>query len=246
MLENYFKSAGKSPLLSREEEVQLAQAIEAGDSRARDKMIRSNLRLAISIAKNFKDKGCSFEDLIQESNLGLIRAVDRFDWRKGFKFSTYAVWWIKQAVQSHIASHAGAIKLPTSARGILYKTVKFTEEYREEFGCDPSPEEVAAAVGVKSATLKAIRKAGATQISLDSPIKRSDSGGRRFAEVVCGVDDSDPGDALDNVKMRAALKRALTKLSEREEKIIRLRFGLSESSIDVKNFPPSRSKKGKK
>jgi RNA polymerase primary sigma factor len=246
MLENYFKSAGKSPLLSREEEVELAQAIEAGDARARDKMIRSNLRLAISIAKNFKDKGCSFEDLIQESNLGLIRAVDRFDWRKGFKFSTYAVWWIRQAVQSHIASHSGAIKLPTSARGILYKTVKFTEEFREEFGYDPSPEDVAAAVGVKSATLKAIRKAGATQISLDSPIKKSDSGGRRFAEVVCGVDDRDPGDDLDNVKMRSALKKALTQLSEREEKIIRLRFGLSESNTDIQNFPQIQLKKGKR
>jgi RNA polymerase primary sigma factor len=156
------------------------------------------------------------------------------------------VWWIRQAVQSHVASHSGAIKLPTSARGILYKTVKFTEEFREEFGYDPSPEDVAAAVGVKSATLKAIRKAGATQISLDSPIKKSDSGGRRFAEVVCGVDDRDPGDDLDNVKMRSALKKALTQLNEREEKIIRLRFGLSESNIDIQNFPPIQLKKGKK
>ena len=245
MLETYFKSAGKNKLLSREEEVELAQAIEAGDTRARDKMIRSNLRLAISIAKKFKDKGCSFEDLIQESNLGLIKAVDRFDWRKGFKFSTYAVWWIKQAVQAHIASHSGAIKLPTSAKGVLYRTVKFTEEYREEFGCDPSPEEVAAAVGVKSSTLKAIRKAGATQISLDSPVRRSDDSGRKFAEIVCGLDTRDPGEELDNVKLRMALKKALTRLSEREEKIIRLRFGLSEQSDDVKNFPPSRSQVSK-
>ena len=98
ILDTYFDKVGDTALLTREEEVELAKAIESGDQRARKRMIEANLRLAISIAKNFRDKGCSFEDLIQESNLGLIRAVDRFDWRKGFKFSTYAVWWIRQAV----------------------------------------------------------------------------------------------------------------------------------------------------
>jgi len=239
-LDNYFQDVGQHALLTREEEVVVAKAIEAGDKYARDKMIQSNLRLAISIAKNFRDRGCSFEDLIQESNLGLIRAVARFDWRRGFKFSTYAVWWIRQAVQSHVAGQSGAIKMPTSARALMYKAYKFSEEYQEAFKCEPSPEEVAEAVGVPVQTLKAIRKSGAPQLSLDAPVSKSDSGSRTFAELVGGVDDRDPGDDMDKVTLRGALVEALMKLSPREEKIIRLRFGLSEEDTDSKNFPISK------
>ena len=237
VLESYFSEVGKHSLLTRAEEVELAKAIEAGDKFARDRMIQANLRLAISIAKNFRDKGCSFEDLVQESNIGLIRAVDRFDWRKGFKFSTYAVWWIRQAVQSHVAGQSGAIKMPTSARAVLYKAYKFREEYLEAFKCEPSPQEVATAVGVPVETLKAIRKSGAPQISLDRPINSDDAGSRTFAEIVGGVDDTAPGDELDKIVIREALVCALKNLSSREEKIIRLRFGLSEDSTDHKNFP---------
>lgn len=236
-LDMYFKDVGKHSLLTRAEEVELAKAIEAGDQHARDRMIQANLRLAISIAKNFKDKGCPFEDLVQESNLGLIRAVDRFDWRKGFKFSTYAVWWIRQAVQSHVAGQSGAIKLPTSARAIMYKAYKFREEYMEQFKCEPEPEEIAAAVGVPVDTLQAINKSGAPQISLDKPISSHDEGSRTFAEIVGGVDDTDPGEEMDKVVIREALITALQKLTPREENIIRLRFGLSESDTDHVNFP---------
>ena len=237
ILESYFENVGNHALLTREEEVELAKAIENGDTRARNKMIESNLRLAISIAKNFRDKGCSFEDLIQESNLGLIRAVDRFDWRKGFKFSTYAVWWIRQAVQAHVAGQSGAIKMPTSARAIMYKAQKFREEYSEEFGCDPSPDEVATAVGIPSDTLRAIYKSGSHAVSLDRPLSSDDSGGRTFAEVVGGVDDTDPGDELDKVTIRGILTQALRKLSPREENIIRLRFGITEDPTNHKDFP---------
>ena len=118
-LSAFFSEVGKHDLLTKEQEVQLSQRIEAGDKLARDKMIQSNLRLAISIAKKYQYSGCSLEDLIQESSMGLIKAVDRFDWRRGHKFSTYACWWIKQAVRRHIASHSAAIKLPTHARGLL-------------------------------------------------------------------------------------------------------------------------------
>lgn len=243
ILDTYFDKVGESALLTREEEVELAKAIETGDQRARKRMIEANLRLAISIAKNFRDKGCSFEDLIQESNLGLIRAVDRFDWRKGFKFSTYAVWWIRQAVQAHVAGQSGAIKMPSSARAIMYKAQKFREEYSSEFGCDPSPEEVATAVGIPANTLRSIYKSGAYAVSLDRPIGKDESGGRTFAEVVGGVDDSDPGDELDKVAIRNILVEALKKLTPREENIIRLRFGLSESISDHKNFPITKTKK---
>ena len=241
MLDHYFKDVGSHDLLTREEEVELAKAIELGDQSAREKMIQSNLRLAISIAKKFRDRGCSFEDLIQESNIGLIRAVDRFDWRRGFKFSTYAVWWIRQAVQSHVAGQSGAIKMPTSARALMYRAYKFTEEYTEEFKCEPSPEEVAAAVGVPVQTLKAIRKSGAPQLSLHAPVGKNDSGSRTFAELVGGTDDRDPGDSLDRIVLRGALVGALKKLSSREEKIIRLRFGLSEDDHDSENFPISKA-----
>jgi RNA polymerase primary sigma factor len=237
ILDSYFEKVGNHTLLSREEEIELAKAIENGDSRARNKMIESNLRLAISIAKNFRDKGCSFEDLIQESNLGLIRAVDRFDWRKGFKFSTYAVWWIRQAVQAHVAGQSGAIKMPTSARSIMYKAQKFREEYAEEFGCDPSPDEVATAVGIPMETLRAIYKSGSSAVSLDRPISKDESGGRTFAEKVGGVDDSDPGEELDKVAVRKILTAALKKLTPREENIIRLRFGLSEDPTNHQDFP---------
>lgn len=243
ILDTYFDKVGDTALLTREEEVELAQAIERGDERARKRMIEANLRLAISIAKNFRDKGCSFEDLIQESNLGLIRAVDRFDWRKGFKFSTYAVWWIRQAVQSHVAGQSGAIKMPSSARAIMYKAQKFKEEYSSEFGCDPSPEEVATAVGIPANTLRSIYKSGAHAVSLDRSLSRDDSGGRTFAEVVGGVDDRDPGDELDKIAIRGMLVQALKKLTPREENIIRLRFGLAENPADHTHFPITESKK---
>lgn len=236
ILDTYFDNVGKHGLLSREEEVELAKAIEKGDQRARNRMIEANLRLAISIAKNFRDKGCSFEDLIQESNLGLIRAVDRFDWRKGFKFSTYAVWWIRQAVQSHVAGQSGAIKMPTSARAIMYKAQKFREEYQDEFSCDPSPAEIAASVGIPEDTLRSIYKSGSSAISLDRTISKDD-GGRTFAEIVGGVDETDPGDELDKTAIRSLLVNALKKLTSREESIIRLRFGLTEDPSDHINFP---------
>ena len=245
ILDTYFDKVGERPLLSREEEVELAKAIENGDERARNRMIEANLRLAISIAKKFRDKGCSFEDLIQESNLGLIRAVDRFDWRKGFKFSTYAVWWIRQAVQAHVAGQSGAIKMPSSARAIMYKAQKFKEEYTSEFKCAPSAEEVAASVGIPLNTLRAIYKSGSHAVSLDRSISRDSSGGRTFAEVVGGVTDTDPGNELDKVSIRAMLVIALKKLTPREENIIRLRFGLQENKADHVNFPITKSMKKK-
>lgn len=243
ILDTYFDKVGNVSLLTREEEVKLAKAIEKGDQHARNKMIEANLRLAISIAKNFRDKGCSFEDLIQESNLGLIRAVDRFDWRKGFKFSTYAVWWIRQAVQAHVAGQSGSIKMPSSARAVMYKAQRFKQEYSDEFGCDPSPEEVATAVGIPLQTLRSIYKSGAHAVSLDRPLSKNDSGGRTFAEVVGGVDDRDPGDELDKITIRKMLVQSLKKLTPREENIIRLRFGLAESPDDYRNFPITESAK---
>lgn len=235
-LQDYFTRVGQYPLLSREQEVELAQKIENGDKRAKDKMIQSNLRLAISIAKKFQSKGCSLEDLIQESNMGLIKAIDRFDWRKGFKFSTYAYWWIKQSVRTHVANQASDIKLPSHTRNILWKMNEMIKEYEDEFNQKPSYAEISEALGVPVSTLMSMIKCS-SQISLDSNVKdRSGGQGRRISDMVPDNRGSDIDEILDSVKIKEAMRKALLKLTSREENIIRLRFGISEDVVEEGSF----------
>jgi RNA polymerase primary sigma factor len=235
-LSSFFKEVGKHDLLTKAQEVELAQRIENGDKLARDRMISANLRLAISLAKNYTNTGCSLEDLIQESSLGLIKAVDRFDWRKGFKFSTYAVWWIKQALRKHVASNTSQIKLPTHARGLLWKMKVAKEEYEEEFGVEPTPDELADILGVKKTTLDSIVKSARHMVSIDATISWGDEGGRRIAEVI--PDDSEPLDALvERDELSHIIRKALDGLSKREELVVRLRFGIEEPENDHINFP---------
>ena len=240
-LSSFFKSVGRTPLLTREQEVELSKKIEAGDARARRHMINANLRLAISIAKKYQNKGCSLEDLIQESSVGLIKAVDRFDWRRGFKFSTYACWWIKQSVRKHVASHGNSVKLPSHARGLLWKMRQYREEYEEEFGTEPSMKELADLLGVSPNTLRSIIASAASPISLDAKIRYSGSSGsstgRSVSEVVSAGEDWDPGDQMDKEKIVSLIREALHTLTHREEKIIRLRFGISEEPGDSSSFP---------
>lgn len=229
-LQTYFTKVGKYPLLTREQEIDLAKKIEAGDPRAKNKMIQSNLRLAISIAKKYQSKGCSLEDLIQESNMGLIKAVDRFDWRKGFKFSTYAYWWIKQSVRTHVASQASDIKLPAHTRNLLWKMNEMIKEYEEEFGQRPSYDEVSDALGIPTSTLMSMIKCS-TQTSLDASIRdRSGGTGRKIAEVIPDQQATSVEDMLDSVKIKGVMRNALKTLTSREENIIRLRFGIGESA----------------
>jgi RNA polymerase primary sigma factor len=248
-LSTFFKSVGKHPLLTREQEVELSKKIEAGDNRARRRMINSNLRLAISIAKKYQNRGCSLEDLIQESSLGLIKAVDRFDWRKGFKFSTYACWWIKQSVRKHVASHGNSIKLPSHAKGMLWKMRQYKEEYENEFGTEPSQKELADLLGVSLPTLQSIIMSAAASVSLDAKIRYSGSSGsstgRSVSEVISSGDDWDPGLQLDKVKIVELIRGALHNLTDREEKIIRLRFGISEDPSDSNQFPITKSELSK-
>ena len=240
-LSGFFKTVGRTPLLTREEEVELSKRIEAGDARARRHMINANLRLAISIAKKYQNRGCSLEDLIQESSVGLIKAVDRFDWRRGFKFSTYACWWIKQSVRKHVASHGNSVKLPSHARGLLWKMRQYKEEYEEEFGTEPSMKELADLLGVSPNTLHSIITSAASPVSLDAKIRYSGSSGsstgRSVSEVVSSGDDWDPGDQMDKEKIVYLIREALHTLTPREEKIIRLRFGISEEPDDSLSFP---------
>ena len=235
-LKTYFKTVGKTDLLSREEEVELSKRIESGDQKARDHMIRANIRLAISIAKNYVNKGCDLEDLIQESSLGLIKAVDRFDWRKGFKFSTYACWWIKQAVRQHIASHSGSIRLPSYARGTLYKMRLVTEEYEKEFGVKPTQQEVADLLGTSLKTLQSLIKSASTSISLDGSAFQSDpSAGRKIHETIVDETAPDIATEIDRQRLVGIIRNALTDLTPREETVLRLRFGISEAELSQKD-----------
>ena len=239
-MDNFFKEVGRHPLLTREQEVQLAKAIEAGDKAARDKMVQSNLRLAISIAKQYNKSGCSLEDLIQESTVGLMEAVDRFDWRKGFKFSTYACWWIKQAVRRHVTSQSSMIRLPNHARTVLWQASQLHKDYVESFGSEPTLEEIASVIGIGADTLRSLRQSASTMVSLDKSIGSSGDDSRKLYEVI--PDDAEtPLEGLITDGMRQAVAAALGELSPREEKVIRLRFGLSSSNDDSKNFPITKS-----
>lgn len=235
-LDNFFKEVGKHSLLTKEQEVQLAQAIEAGDKSARDKMIQSNLRLAISIAKQYNKSGCALEDLIQESTLGLMEAVDRFDWRRGFKFSTYACWWIKQAVRRHVAANSSMIRLPNHAKTILWQAGQLRKDYIESFGSEPKLEEIAAVLGVGANTLRSLRQSASHTISLDKPVGSSGDDSRKLYEVI--PDESESVlDGLMREDMQDAIRKALSGLSSREEKVIRLRFGITADEYDSENFP---------
>tara|TARA_Y100000590_G_C15714665_1_gene1011464 strand:- start:611 stop:1408 length:798 start_codon:yes stop_codon:yes gene_type:complete len=248
-LQAFFKDVGRTSLLTKDEEVSLSKRIEKGDRAARDHMIKANIRLAISIAKKYQNKGCPLEDLIQEANIGLMKAVDRFDWRRGFKFSTYGCWWIRQSVMRHIASHSGTIRLPSHAKGLLWKMKVAKEEFEEEFGAPPTQEELAELLDVSLDTLRTILAAASTPISLDKEIKFGGSsgpgGGRKIADVIPDNSAKDPSDVLDQEKIVSVIRTALSSLSDREEKIMRLRFGIADDTTDSTSFPITKNEVSK-
>ena len=234
-LEAFFSNVGKRSLLTAEQEVILSKRIEQGDQQARSHMIEANLRLAISIAKQYTKTGCNLEDLIQESSVGLIKAVDRFDWRRGFKFSTYACWWIRQSVRKHVAGQSGSIKLPTHARGMLWRMENMRKEYLEEFGTEPSNEELADLLGVRLETLVSLIQSAKMTVSLDEPAS-GDPESRRLYEVIPD-EEYDLEGALERKDLNLVIREALKTLTPREEKVLRLRFGLTEDSDNSKDFP---------
>ncbi len=235
-LDSYFKEVGKTKLLTRDEEVFLAKRIEKGDQFARSKMIESNLRLAISIAKKYHYSGCNMEDLIQESNIGLMKAVEKFDWRRGFKFSTYACWWIKQSVCRYISSNRSTIKIPSHASSLAWKIKKLIEEYEDEFHQNPTNEEIASILGVTENMVEAAIAASKLQhlVSYDGHVG-GDEEGRKILETIPDDNYTSPEDSLDRDTISNVIASSLSKLSKREENVMRLRFGLS-SIEDVDNY----------
>ena len=233
-----YQEATKHKLLTKEQEVELAQKMEQGDKRAREMLITSNLRLAISIANNYRNSDVPMEDLIQESNIGLIKAVDRFDWRKGFRFSTYACWWIKQSVRRYVngSSH---VKFPSGSRNMIWKINNIRREYEKEFSVYPTNEEIAAILGDSVNTVTNLRAGMQWPINLDSPIGGED-GSRTFGETIEDTDAQDPSIGLDQEKLLGLIHGVLDSLSAQEERVLRLRFGISENEDDILNFPSTK------
>jgi len=226
-------------LLSREEEVILAKGIESGDIRARNKLIECNMRLALSIARKFQASGCDLDDLIQESSIGLMKAVDKFDWRRGFKFSTYATWWIRQAVMRHVNHSKGLIRVPTHALSLLQRINRERQAYMEEFGEMPTIEELASLLGVSENLIKLSIDAANVNVLIpldDSPTSRgpatgdSPSENRTLADVLTDEEAVSVEDRIGEEQLVEAVKRALSRLTPREERIMRLRFGISDVS----------------
>ena len=220
----YLKEIGNVPLLSTEEEVALAQRVEAGDESAKKQLIEANLRLVVSIAKKYVGRGMPFLDLIQEGNMGLMKAVDKFDYSKGFKFSTYATWWIRQAITRGIADTGRTIRVPVHMVETINKTLRMTRTLLQELGREPTPEEVAERLGVPVARVREVLKISRDPVSLDTPIGEEDES--HLGDFI--EDDSalSPADSAAFSMLREELSTALESLTDRERQVVQLRFGL--------------------
>lgn len=225
ILSLYMREVGEVPLLTVEEENALAARIHAGDEAAREHMIRANLRLVVKIAREYDGLGLPLLDLINEGNIGLMKAVERFDPAKGGKLSTYSSWWIKQSMRRAIANQARTIRLPIHAIDKLSRAQRVANEFREDFGRDPSPEELADLLGVRSSRLNEIRTAAIRPASLDAPIGDDDTS--LLAERVADDGAVDPYQALEEKSLLGMLGHLVDRLDPRERKILRMRFGLN-------------------
>lgn len=223
-LQLYMREVAEVNLLTIQQENELAARIHAGDDAAREHMIRANLRLVVKIAREYEGFGMPLLDLINEGNMGLMRAVERFDPAKGGKLSTYASWWIKQSIRRGIANQAKTIRLPIHAIDKLSKAQRMANEMRETLGREPEPEELADALGIKASRLSEIRTAALRPASLDAPMGDEDS--NVLAEVVKDDNARTPYEHLEEKTLLAMLGHLVEKLGPREKKIIRLRFGL--------------------
>ena len=222
----YLKEIGKVPLLTGEEEVELAQRMEEGDEEAKQKLCEANLRLVVSIAKRYVGRGMLFLDLIQEGNLGLIKAVDKFNWRKGFKFSTYATWWIRQAITRSIADQARTIRIPVHMVETINKLMRVQRQLIQEYGREPTPEEIAAEMDLSVEKVREIIKIAQEPVSLETPIGEEEDS--HLGDFIPDDDVPAPADAAARSMLREQLMEVLDTLTEREQKVLKLRFGLED------------------
>jgi RNA polymerase primary sigma factor len=220
----YLKEIGKVPLLTAEEEVSLARRIERGDMEAKAKLIEANLRLVVSIAKRYVGRGMLFLDLIQEGNLGLIRAVEKFDYRKGYKFSTYATWWIRQAITRAIADQARTIRIPVHMVETINKLIRVQRQLLQDMGREPAPEEIAAEMGTTPQKVREILKISQEPVSLETPIGEEEDS--QLGDFIEDEDAAMPVEAVSEIMRKEELNNVLSSLSLRERKVIELRFGL--------------------
>ena len=222
----YLKEIGKVPLLSADEEIELAKKMEQGDEEAKKKLCEANLRLVVSIAKKYVGRGMLFLDLIQEGNLGLIKAVDKFDWRKGYKFSTYATWWIRQAITRSIADQARTIRIPVHMVETINKLIRINRQLLQEYGREPSPEEIAKEMEIPEEKVREIMKIAQEPVSLETPIGEEEDS--HLGDFIEDENVPAPAEAAAFSMLKEQLFDVLSTLSEREQKVLRLRFGLDD------------------
>ena len=220
----YLKEIGKVPLLSPEEERALAEKMADGDEDAKRRMAEANLRLVVSIAKRYVGRGMLFLDLIQEGNLGLIKAVEKFDYEKGYKFSTYATWWIRQAITRAIADQARTIRIPVHMVETINKVIRVSRQLLQELGHDPSPEEIAAEMGMSVDKVRDILKIAQEPVSLETPIGEEEDS--HLGDFIQDEDASEPSEAASLTLLKEQLAEVLDTLTPREKKVLELRFGM--------------------
>ncbi len=222
----YLKEIGKVPLLSADEEIELAQRMEQGDEEAKKRLCEANLRLVVSIAKRYVGRGMLFLDLIQEGNLGLIKAVDKFDYRKGYKFSTYATWWIRQAITRSIADQARTIRIPVHMVETINKLIRVSRQLLQTYGREPSPEEIAEEMGLSVDKVREIQKIAQEPVSLETPIGEEEDS--HLGDFIPDDDVPAPAEAAAFSMLKEQLVEVLDTLTEREQKVLKLRFGLED------------------
>ena len=225
----YLKEIGNIPLLTQEEEIEIAKRIEAGSEEAKAELAEANLRLVVSIAKRYMGRGMPFLDLIQEGNLGLMKAVEKFEYKKGFKFSTYATWWIRQAITRAIADQARTIRIPVHMVETINKLLRVQRQLLQELGREPTPEEMAVELEMDVERVREIQKISQEPVSLETPIGEEEDS--HLGDFIPDDDIPSPQDAATTTMLRDQLFQTLDLLSECEEKVIRLRFGLDDGKV---------------
>ncbi len=225
----YLKEIGKVPLLSAEKEAELAQKIEEGNEHAKSELVEANLRLVVSVAKRYVGRGMAFLDLIQEGNLGLMKAVEKFDYRKGYKFSTYATWWIRQSITRSIADQARTIRIPVHMVETIHRVSAVSRQLVQEIGREPSVEEIAAVMKMSPERVREVLRIALDPVSLETPIGEEEDS--HLGDFIEDGDSPSPQDAVSALMLKEQLSKVLSTLTPREEQVVKLRFGLDDGRV---------------